>query len=90
MFVRASDPSADPERELERTEEQRQLVALFDLASRELAPREGAVLALYVRGVRRRQIARDVGLRERVVKRKPGEDPRAREGVVGRALRWRV
>jgi RNA polymerase sigma factor (sigma-70 family) len=69
VFVRASDTSADPEQELERTEERRELVALFELISRELAPRQRAVLALYGRGVRRRQIARELGLSERVVKR---------------------
>jgi RNA polymerase sigma factor (sigma-70 family) len=69
VFVRASDPSAEPERELERTEERRELAAVFELVSRELAPRQRAVLALYVRGVRRRQIARELGLRERMVKR---------------------
>jgi RNA polymerase sigma factor (sigma-70 family) len=69
VFVRASDPSADPERELERMERRRELAAVFELVSRELEPRQRAVLALYVRGVRRRQIARELGLRERIVKR---------------------
>lgn len=69
VFVRASDTSADPERELERTEKRRELVALFELVSRELAPRQRAVLGRYARGVRRRQVARELGLSERVVKR---------------------
>jgi RNA polymerase sigma factor (sigma-70 family) len=69
VFVRASDTSADPEQELERTEERRELVALFELVSEELAPRQRAVLGRYVRGVRRRQIARELGVSERVVKR---------------------
>jgi RNA polymerase sigma factor (sigma-70 family) len=69
VFARASDTSRDPEHELERTEERRELVALFELVSRVLAPRQRAVLALYVRGVRRRQIARQLGVSERVVKR---------------------
>lgn len=51
VFVRASDTSADPERELERTEQRRELVALFELVSQQLAPRQRAVLGLYVRGV---------------------------------------
>ena len=69
VFVHASDSSADPEQELERTEERRQLVAVFELVSRELPPRQRAVLGLYVRGLRRRQVARELGLSERVVKR---------------------
>jgi RNA polymerase sigma factor (sigma-70 family) len=78
VFVRASDTSADPGQELERTEERRELVALFELVSQELAPRQCAVLGLYVRGVRRRQIARELGLSERVVKRDL-------EGILARA-----
>lgn len=69
VFVRASDTSANPEQELERTEERRELVALFELVSQGLAPRQRAVLGRYVRGVRRRQIARELGVSERVVKR---------------------
>lgn len=60
---------ASPERELERTEERRELAGLFEAVAAELAPRQRAVLGLYARGLKRPQLARELQVSQRVVKR---------------------
>lgn len=66
---RGTEHGPTPERALLRGECERELVGLFGDLAGELGSRQRAVLGLYVRGFKRPQVARELGVRERVVKR---------------------
>ena len=64
-----ADPESDPQRMLERSETRAELEELFTLVVRTLEPRQALVLGLYARGMRRRALADELGVSERIVKR---------------------